>query len=56
MNIPYRSVIEPDGGVYVLVGAIGKGAIGVGAIMAYPDVKPCEYLIGDRRLGTLLQN
>ena len=32
MNIPYRTVIEPLGGIYVLVGAIGKGAIGVRVI------------------------
>ena len=54
VNIPYSSVIEPVGGVQVLVGAIGKGAMGVGAIierlLPKPEVRACEYLIGDRRL------
>jgi len=56
VNIPYRTVIEPLGGMYVLVGAIGKGAIGEGAIMEgllpKPETSACEYLIGDRKLET----
>jgi hypothetical protein len=59
VNIPYRTVIEPLGGMYVLVGAIGKGAIGVGAIMdgalPKPETSACEYLIGDRKLETTFQ-
>jgi len=59
VNIPYRTVIEPLGGIYVLVGAIGKGAIGEGAIgegaimeglLPKPETSACEYLIGDKKL------
>ena len=59
INIPYKSVIDPVGGIYVLVGAIGKGATGKGGIMEGLLPKPFtsarEYLIGDSRLEKPLQ-